>query len=329
LSTGFLYDPAFLDHDTGAGHPETSQRLVATMAHLESQSWFTTLKRYSPATVDPKWLRSIHAADYIARARDASARGLPYLDSVDVAICAASYDIALLAVGGALQLADKVVSREVDNAFALMRPPGHHAEHGEALGFCIFNNVAIMAKYLQQHHGLDKILILDWDVHHGNGTQHSFEQDPSVMYVSTHQYPYYPGTGAASETGHGAGDGSIVNCPMPAGSGDALYEQAFSEVILPKVNAFAPEAVIVSAGFDAHRDDPLAQMQLSTEFFAWMSTRLLEVAAQHAGGRLISVLEGGYNLEMLPRCVSTHLQALSGSAPSRQPGADGAATETS
>ncbi len=312
MRTGFLYDPAFLEHDTGAGHPETSKRLIATMVHLELQPWFTNLRRYSPLPVEQRWLQTIHAEEYIERARKASSTGAPYLDSLDVAISSASYSTALLAAGGALQLADKVIAKEVDNGFALMRPPGHHAERAEALGFCIFNNVAILTRYLQQQHGLDKILIIDWDVHHGNGTQHSFDEDPSVMYVSTHQYPYYPGTGAASETGHGAGAGTIVNCPMPAGSGNDLYEQAFSEVILPKVDAFAPQAVIISAGFDAHRDDPLAQMNLSTEFFAWMSTRMLEAADQHANGRVISVLEGGYNLDMLPRCIATHLQVLSG-----------------
>ena len=168
------------------------------------------------------------------------------------------------------------------------------------MGFCLFNNVAILARYLQNRHGFDKIAIVDFDVHHGNGTQHSFEADPSVLYVSTHQYPYYPGTGAASETGVGRGEGAT----------DADYERAFVEQIIPKLEGFAPECVIVSAGFDAHRDDPLADVRLTTEFFGWMSNRLIEVADRHAGGRLLSVLEGGYHLERLSECVTVHLESL-------------------
>jgi acetoin utilization deacetylase AcuC-like enzyme len=176
----------------------------------------------------------------------------------------------------------------------------------------MFNNAAVMARYLQREHGLDKILILDWDVHHGNGTQHSFEADPSVMYASLHQYPFYPGTGAASETGIGAGAGATLNCPMQAGSADAEYQEAFMERVLPAVNAFGPDAVILSAGFDAHMNDPLAQMNLSTDCYAWMTQRMLEVADQHAGGRLISLLEGGYDLQALSDCVATHVAGLSG-----------------
>ena len=189
---------------------------------IQQASWFADLRPITarPATRD--WVQTVHAADYVTRAEQACAAGQPYLDVPDVGISASSFDAALMASGAALALADQVVTREVDNAFALSRPPGHHAEASTALGFCLFNNVAIMARYLQQHHGLDKVLILDWDVHHGNGTQHSFESDPSVMYVSLHQYPYYPGTGAASETGV-ALLGATLNCPMFAGSGDAEY----------------------------------------------------------------------------------------------------------
>ena len=178
------------------------------------------------------------------------------------------------------------------------------------MGFCLFNNVAILARFLQKRHGFDKIAIVDFDVHHGNGTQHSFEADPSVLYVSTHQYPYYPGTGAASETGVGRGKGATLNCPMPAGATDADYERAFVEQIIPKLEGFAPKFVIVSAGFDAHGDDPLADVRLTTECFGWMSDRLMEVADRHAGGRLLSVLEGGYHLERLSECVTVHLESL-------------------
>ena len=312
MTTGFLYDPGYLAHDTGRGHPESSDRLVAAMRHLEAQPWFEQLERCQARAAEREWISTIHSDAYIERARQTVVSGHPYLDSLDVAISAASFDTAVLAVGGALALADALMDEHIDNGFALLRPPGHHAEHGEAMGFCMFNNVAILARYLQQQYGLDKILILDWDVHHGNGSQHSFDEDPAVMYVSTHQYPYYPGTGAATETGHGRGEGTIVNCPMAAGSGDALYERAFRDVILPRIAEFAPEAVIISAGFDAHEADPLGQITLSTEFFTWMSERMMEVADQHAGGRLLSLLEGGYNLQQMPRCVDAHLRVLAG-----------------
>ena len=312
MATGFLYDERFLDHDAGAGHPERRERLSSTMAHLQAQAWFEQLRMLTPRVADEASIESVHSHDLIVRARSACEQELPFLDVMDVGISRESFDIALLAVGGAQTLADNVIAGEVDNAFALCRPPGHHAEHDQALGFCLFNNVAIAARYLQKEHGLDKILILDWDVHHGNGSQHSFEDDPSVLYVSTHQYPFYPGTGAYSETGTGRGEGATLNCPMPAGAGDEQYTQVFVEKILPKINEFAPEFVIISAGFDGHVDDPLANICLSTEFYGWMSARLMEVADKHCKGRLISLLEGGYNINKLPLCVDEHLQVLAG-----------------
>ncbi len=312
MATGFLYDQRFLDHDAGARHPERRERLTSTMAHLQTRDWFEQLQMLAPRVADEAWVENVHSHDLIERARSACEQELTYLDVMDVGISSASFDVALRAAGGALELADKVVAGEVDNAFALCRPPGHHAEHNQALGFCLFNNVAIAARYLQKQHGLDKILILDWDVHHGNGTQHSFEDDPSVLYVSTHQYPFYPGTGARSETGASRGVGATLNCPMPAGAGDEQYRQAFREKILPRIDEFAPEFVIISAGFDAHVDDPLANICLSTEFFGWMSARLMEVADKHCGGRLISLLEGGYNVNKLPHCIDEHLQVLAG-----------------
>ena len=224
----------------------------------------------------------------------------------------ASFEIALLAAGGVLALADAVIQGKANNGFALVRPPGHHAERDVALGFCLFNNIAIAARYLQQEYGLEKIVILDWDVHHGNGTQHSFESDPSIFYISLHQYPHYPGTGAYSETGIGDGSGTTLNCPMPAGSDDSHYEQAFREKILPAVNSYSPDVILISAGFDAHQADPLGSINLSTAFYAWMTERMLETADQHANGRLISVLEGGYALDALAASVSGHLQSLAG-----------------
>ena len=312
MTTGFVYDPVFLEHDTGPGHPERSDRLSATMEFLVQQPWFADLKQISPPSADRTWLEQIHAAAYIERAAQACQRGLPFLDVLDVSICEQSFDIALRAAGGALKLADQVMAGEIANGFALIRPPGHHAEHNMALGFCLFNNVAILARYLQQRHGLDKIMILDWDVHHGNGTQHTFESDPSVLYVSLHQYPFYPGTGAASETGAGRGQGATLNCPMSAGASDDDYVHAFMEKILPKAEEFKPQAVLLSAGFDAHRNDPIAQINLSTRCYGWMSERMMELAEKHADNRLIALLEGGYDLDALSQCIGQHLAVISG-----------------
>lgn len=310
MATGFLYDPRYLKHQTGAGHPECPERLSVSFNYLKSQPWFKNLKSVSVHLPEEEWIRLVHSKSYILRAREACERGYPFLDTPDVGISENSFEIAQLAVGGALELADQMMKGNITNGFALLRPPGHHAEENFAMGFCLFNTIAILAKYLQKQHSLERVLILDWDVHHGNGTQHTFEEDPSVFYISLHQYPFYPGTGAASETGIGRGRGATLNCPMPAGSCDADYQRAFSEFILPKVNKFKPDAVLISAGFDAHEKDPLANICLTTECFAWMSQRMVEVASKFSNGRLLSLLEGGYNLEALSACLSVHLGEL-------------------
>jgi len=310
MTTGFLYNPLFLNHDTGPSHPECSQRLVATSEYLTSRPLYEDLKQYSSRPVDREWLETIHTGNHIDRVALECGRGTTYIDTPDVTISPESFNVAVNATGGVLALADGIMAGEIDNAFALIRPPGHHAEADLPLGFCLFNSIAISARYLQKRYGVEKILILDWDVHHGNGTQHSFEDDPSVLYVSLHQYPYYPGTGAYSETGVDKGEGSVLNCPMAAGAGDSEYEQAFRDLILPKIDEFKPDMVLLSAGFDAHIADPLAQIRLSTEFFSWMSQRMMEVADKYANGRLLSMLEGGYNLATLPLCVEAHLTEL-------------------
>ena len=312
MNTGFHYDPVYLQHDTGMGHPECSERLTATMHYLKEQTFFDGLQPVTGRTADLQWIETVHDQNYIQRAKITCNSGIPFLDSMDVNVSKQSFDIALQAAGSAISLADEIVSGKIDNGFALIRPPGHHAENTMALGFCLFNNVAILARYLQQQHGLDKILILDWDVHHGNGTQHTFEDDPSVLYISTHQYPYYPGTGAWYETGSGRGEGTTLNCPMASGSGDREYETAFMEKILPGIDHFHPEMIIISAGFDAHVNDPLGNINLSTEFFGWMTEVLMEKADKYSEGRLVSLLEGGYNLKMLPKCIAEHLKVLSG-----------------
>ncbi len=310
MNTAFCFDPQFLEHDTGVGHPERADRLNATIVHLRQQPWFQQLLPVRAIACDLEWIHQIHDPALGQRAESACRTGLPYLDTPDVAVSTATYDTALLAAGGLINVIDEVIAGRADNGFALVRPPGHHAEHNAALGFCVFNNIAIAAKYLQRQHGLEKILILDWDVHHGNGTQHAFESDPSVFFASLHQYPHYPGTGARSETGDGRGIGATLNCPMSAGAGDNDYTNAFVEKILPAIDRFSPQAILISAGFDAHQADPLGAINLSTNYYAWMTKRLLEMADKHAGGRLISVLEGGYDLNALAHSVSVHLETL-------------------
>ena len=300
-----------MSHHTGAGHPECAERLSVTMAHLSALPLYDELKHYEPLPVEQELIEANHSSAYLTRARQTCAGGSTFLDSLDVTVSEESYDVALKAAGATLALAEGVINEEISNGFALVRPPGHHAEHDQAMGFCILNNVAILARYLQAVHGLDKVLVLDWDVHHGNGTQHTFEEDPSVLFASTHQYPFYPGTGAWSETGIGKGRGATLNCPMRAGSDDKDYEAAFMEKILPAIDQFKPEFIIISAGFDAHRDDPLGEINLSAGFYGWMTDRVMEMADKHAGGRIVSVLEGGYNLAMLPLCIEEHLKGLS------------------
>lgn len=312
MPTALVYDREFLDHDTGPGHPERPARLTTAMAQLKQAAWFDDLRRVQAAPADLSWIETVHRLDYIRRAAEACRVGQPFLDTPDVMISARSFDVATLAVGAALALADDLIAGHSANGFALLRPPGHHAEHATAVGFCLFNNVAILARYLQRQHGLDKIAIIDWDVHHGNGTQHCFEEDPSVLYVSLHQYPYYPGTGGAGEIGSGRGRGATLNCPMPAGATDSAYEIAFSEQVLPHLAMFKPEAILISAGFDAHRDDPLADVQLSTACYGWMTARVMEIAEQYAGNRVLSLLEGGYHLARTAECIERHLGVLAG-----------------
>ena len=312
MTTGLCYDPRFLEHDAGPAHPECPERLQAVMAHLESLPWFPDLQPVSARPAEMEWILTVHTEEYVRHAEEACRQGLPYLDTQDVGISKKSYEIALLACGGALQMADEVMAGTLRNGFGLVRPPGHHAEASQAMGFCLFNNIAITAKYLQAQHQLEKILILDWDVHHGNGTQHTFEEDPTVFYVSLHQFPFYPGTGQAAEMGIGIGRGTTLNCPMPAGAGDFDYQTAFTDLILPKVHEFEPDAVLISAGFDAHAQDPLAGISLTAGCYGWMTERLMEIADQYCAGRIISLLEGGYNLKALPLCVEQHLLVLSG-----------------
>jgi acetoin utilization deacetylase AcuC-like enzyme len=308
VTTGFVFHPRCVDHDPGRGHPERPDRLRAIRARLEGAGLLAELDELAPRAASEAELGAVHSPEHLARVRAACARAPEALDG-DTAVSDGSWDAALHAAGGVLEACERVLSGRWSNAFCAVRPPGHHAERTEAMGFCLFNNVAVAAAALRAR-GLARVAILDWDVHHGNGTQHLFERDPSVFYASLHQWPLYPGTGAAAERGLGPGEGTTCNCPLPAGSGDAEWVSALERAILPELEAFRPEFVLVSAGFDAHRLDPLSGTCLTERAYAEMSARALELAARTASGRLVSVLEGGYHLEALASSVETHLAAL-------------------
>lgn len=308
--TGLVYHPAYLDHDMGAGHPESPNRLRAIMQQLERSGTAERVRRIEPRKAEDEWITQIHSRSYVAALNQHQpASGRVALDP-DTSMSPGSLDAAYLAAGGALAAADAIMGGLVEHAFCAVRPPGHHAESGRAMGFCLFNNVAIAARYVQQKHRLSRVLIVDWDVHHGNGTQHSFEADASILFFSTHQYPHYPGTGRATERGTGAGEGFTINVPMEAGDGNEEYRTVFMNVLLPAAETFKPEFVIVSAGFDAHRDDPLANMGLTESGYADLTGIVAGIAKRHAAGRLLSSLEGGYDLTALAGSVDAHVQAL-------------------
>lgn len=308
--TGLVYDPRYLDHDMGLGHPESPNRLRAIMQQLEQSRTLQRLTRIDPRKAEDEWVTQIHRPEYVAAlTKHAPANGRVSLDP-DTSMSPGSLTAAYLAAGGVLAGVDAIMNKQVEHIFCAVRPPGHHAEAGRAMGFCLFNNVAIAARYTQRLYGLQRVLIVDWDVHHGNGTQHSFEDDPSVMFFSTHQYPHYPGTGRNTERGTGAGEGFTINVPMEAGGGDEEYRAIFHEALVPAADAFKPEFVIISAGFDAHKDDPLASMGLTEAGYADLTSIVAGIARRHAGGRILSSLEGGYNLTALAASVDSHLTAL-------------------
>jgi acetoin utilization deacetylase AcuC-like enzyme len=308
--TGLVYHPAYLGHDMGAGHPESPDRLRAIMQQLGQSGTAARLTRIEPREAEDEWITQIHGPEYLAMLKaNAPASGRLSLDP-DTSMSPGSLTAAYLAAGGALAAVDAIMSKQVDHVFCAVRPPGHHAEAGRAMGFCLFNNVAIAARYVQKKYGLTRVLIVDWDVHHGNGTQHSFEDDPSVLFFSTHQFPHYPGTGRESERGRGAGEGFTINVPMEAGEGNEEYHAVFLKSLVPAADDFKPEFVIISAGFDAHKDDPLASMGLTEDGYADLTSIVAGIAKRHAGGRILSSLEGGYNLSALAASVDRHIQAL-------------------
>lgn len=308
--TGLVYHPAYLEHDMGMGHPESPNRLRAIMQQLEQSGTMTQLTRIEPRMAEEESITQVHTAAYLASLKQHSpASGRVSLDP-DTSMSPGSLTAAYLAAGGALAGIDAMMTKQVDQVFCAVRPPGHHAEANHAMGFCLLNNVAIAARYAQKKHGLSRVLIVDWDVHHGNGTQHSFEDDPSVLFFSTHQFPHYPGTGRESERGRGAGEGYTINVPMEAGEGDDEYRAIFHKVLVPAADEFKPELVIISAGFDAHKDDPLASMGLTESGYAELTGIVAGIAKQYAQGRILSSLEGGYNLTALAASVDAHVRGL-------------------
>lgn len=308
--TGLVYHPDFLNHEMSAGHPESPDRLRAIIARLQTTGLLERLTRIEPTPAPEKWISEVHSPTYLRHLKSkAPTTGRVPLDP-DTAMSPGTLSAAFLAVGATFAAADAIMAGQIHNAFCAVRPPGHHAEHDRAMGFCFFNNVAIVTRYLQRHHGIGRVLIVDWDVHHGNGTQHSFYQDPTVLFFSTHQFPHYPGTGRASERGEGAAEGLTINVPMVQGQGDAEYREMFERILVPAADQFKPEFVVISAGFDAHRDDPLASMDLTEEGYATLTRIVTDIAQRHSHGRVLSSLEGGYNLEALGASVERHVRGL-------------------
>jgi len=308
--TALVYDDIYLEHKTTPGHPESPQRLVAITARLKENGLYSKLLKLSPKPVPSEWLTTVHSPEYIQRVKRSCENNAGYLDSMDVPISAKSYEAALVAAGGVLSAIDAVIEKKATNAFCAIRPPGHHALKDKAMGFCIFNNVAVGARYIQKKHNLSDILIVDWDVHHGNGTQATYYEDPSVLYFSTHRYPFYPGTGSEAEKGDGRGLNYNINVPLPIGSGDADFVKAFKEKLEPAALAFSPDFVLISAGFDAHKDDLLGGMKVTAEGFAQLTQIVKEISEKCCQGRLVSVLEGGYGLEGLADSVEAHIRVL-------------------
>jgi acetoin utilization deacetylase AcuC-like enzyme len=307
VRTLYLSHPAFLDHQTPLGHPERPDRLRVVEQALEDEAFQDLIRDLSSmASVDE--VARAHPRAFVEHIRaQIPAEGLLRLDS-DTTVSPGSFEAAMRASGAAVQAVNEVMTGKVDNAFAAHRPPGHHAETMTAMGFCLFNHAAVAARHAQAAHGASRVAIVDFDVHHGNGTQDIFWSDPSVFYASTHQMPLYPGTGAVSETGAG----NICNAPLFAGADGVQFREAMDDKVLPALKAFQPDLVIISAGFDAHFRDPLAEINLTEADFAWVTKRLMEVADETCGGRVVSLMEGGYDLIGLSRSVAAHVGALMG-----------------
>jgi acetoin utilization deacetylase AcuC-like enzyme len=310
MTTGYVYDPVFLEHDL-RGHPESKARLVAILDVLDRFQMRQRLVPIPPVPISQPRLERVHDLRYIEQVQRVADRGGGHLD-MDTYVSPGSYEAARMAAGGLVEATRAVLDGEVRNAYALVRPPGHHALRQRGMGFCLFNNVAIAARYALAERGLSRVAIVDFDVHHGNGTQDEFEADPAVLYISSHQYPYYPGTGSWDEMGQVAGVRHLVNVPLAGGVGDAGFARIMYEIVAPAARRFAPQLILVSAGYDAHWDDPLASMRLSVSGYTSIARTLRQLADELCEGRLVFTLEGGYHLQALAYSVLNSFGVLLG-----------------
>ena len=310
--TGFLHDERYQLHNTGAFHPEMPQRLKAIYKGIKDADILRKISLIPAVPADQGWIETVHDFNYIMRFEEACLSGMTDFDCPDNIMGPETYDVAMLATGGIIDVAARLMKGEIDNAFCAVRPPGHHAEKNEAMGFCYFNNIAIVARYLQQKWGIARVGIVDFDVHHGNGTQHIFEQDPTVFYYSIHQHPSfsYPGTGREFEEGTLAGLGFTKNSPVLPGRADLEYKRLMERDLFPAFDAFKPQVILVSAGFDAHKDDDMSDIRLTTQAFVWIMERIVEMADKYCDGRVISLLEGGYAIKRLPELARDHMTVL-------------------
>ena len=311
-NVAYVTHPDYLLHAPPFDHPESPDRLIAINRHLQSVGLAGTMLTISPEYPEDGAILRVHDPDYLQTLERSCRRGDMTLDSEDTYLNKHSYLVALLSAAGAMAGAEAVATGKADRAFCAVRPPGHHAGRAEGMGFCLLNNAAIATRYLQANHGVSRVMIIDWDVHHGNGTQAIFWEDPSVFFFSIHENPafLYPGTGRRWETGKGAGEGTTLNVPVAPGAGDDEYRHAFEQMLAPAAERFRPEFLVLSAGFDAHRDDPLADIQLTEEGFRFLSRFAVDLANRYCGGKIVSLLEGGYERESLTRCTEIHIREL-------------------
>ncbi len=307
--TVVIYDDIYLKHDTGPNHPENATRIINTIEHLRSAGIWQKLDIKKPRAATEEEVSAVHSISQIEQISEIAGSGGGYLDP-DTYVSPYSYAAALYAAGAALAAIDLIMDKKADNAFCLVRPPGHHATPEKGMGFCLFNNVAIAAKYIQSRYSLDRIVIIDWDVHHGNGTQDAFYDDPSVMYFSMHRYPFYPGTGAEEETGKDSGSGFTINIPLSYNTEPQEYLKFFEDTLEKRIKPFKPEFILISSGFDAYRLDPISGLNLEASDYNKLTKLTQNVAKDCCDGRIVSCLEGGYHLLDLPKCIEEHLNGL-------------------
>ncbi len=321
-STALFYDPIFLEHDTGFGHPERAERLTSVLAALHENALTDILDMRGPLPAAISDIELVHPRGYIEGVKRIAESGGGYLD-MDTALSSRTYDAALKAAGASVQAVDGIFMGDFDNAFCLVRPPGHHAEPSKGMGFCIFNNIAIACRYAMREYEVERVMVIDWDAHHGNGVQDTFYEDPRLLYVSFHQYPHYPGSGGSGEVGRSEGTGYTVNFPFPAGTGEEAFLAAMEQVVIPIARAYEPQMVAIAAGYDGHYADPLCSLRLTGMSFFKIASLVQEIAQEHAGGRLLATLEGGYGLAGIAGAVSNTLCSFLGKDPVVDDSAEG------